>query len=100
VNKTTTLGYGLGKITLSASWHRFGGQALDELISRHSQTDAYQIAVAYAWRGETGKAFEWLDRSYAQHDSGLLWLKIDPFLNRIRTDARYSAMLKKMNLHR
>jgi hypothetical protein len=54
--------------------------------------------VIHAWRGETGKVFEWLDRSYAQHDSGLLWFKIDPFLSSIRADPRYGAMLKKLNL--
>jgi tetratricopeptide (TPR) repeat protein len=73
-------------------------QALDDYISRYSQTSAYQIAVIHAWRGETGKVFEWLDRSYAQHDSGLLWFKIDPFLSSIRADPRYGAMLKKLNL--
>jgi TolB-like protein len=73
-------------------------RALNELISRHAQNLAYQIAEAYAWRGETDQAFEWLDRSYAQHDAGLSFVKTDLFLGRIRADRRFAAMLRKMNL--
>src|ERR1700685_1339483 len=73
-------------------------RALNELIAGYAQTFAYQIAQIYAWRGETEKAFEWLERSYAQHDSGLQWIKTDPFLDSIRADARYGALLRKMNL--
>ena len=32
---------------------------------------AYQIAAVYAFRGEADRAFEWLDRAYAQRDGGL-----------------------------
>jgi len=73
-------------------------RALNELIYRHAQNLAYQIAEAYAWRGETDQAFEWLDRSYAQHDSGLSVVKTDLFLGRIRADRRFAAMLRKINL--
>jgi hypothetical protein len=73
-------------------------RALNELISRHAQNLAYQIAEAYAWRGETDQAFEWLDRSYAQHDAGLSFVKTDLFLGRIRADRRFAAMLRRMNL--
>jgi serine/threonine-protein kinase len=73
-------------------------RALNELIARFAQTLAYQIAEAYAWRGETDQAFAWLDRSYAQHDGGLASVKTDPFLVKIRTDPRYAALLQKMGL--
>ena len=59
---------------------------------------AYQIAEVYAYRGEPDKAFEWLDRAYEQRDAGLRSLKIDPHMNSLRRDQRYSDLLKKMNL--
>lgn len=73
-------------------------QALAELISRYAKIDAYQIAEINAWRGNADKAFEWLERSYAQHDFGLLDIKTDPFLTAIRADSRFNAFLKQMNL--
>jgi len=73
-------------------------QALDELIAKYSHESAYQIAEVYAWRGEPDRAFEWLDRAYAQHDGGLGDVKIDQLFAGLRMDARYAAILKKVGL--
>jgi len=72
--------------------------ALSQLITDHQANMAYQIAEVYAYRGEPDKAFEWLDRAYEQRDAGLRSLKIDPHMNSLRRDQRYSDLLKKMNL--
>jgi TolB-like protein/lipoprotein NlpI len=72
--------------------------ALDEAIAKAARTGAYQIAEAHAWRGETDKAFEWLERAYRQRDGGLGALKSDPLLPALRGDPRYKALLTKINL--
>ena len=59
---------------------------------------AYQIAEVYAWRGETDKAFEWLQISLDNHDTGLLSLLIDPLMGSLHGDSRYSEMLAKVGL--
>jgi hypothetical protein len=63
-----------------------------------SVTTAYQIATIYAYRGETDKAFEWLDRAYRQRDGGLTEIKGDPLLRNIEKDPLYRAFLQKMKL--
>jgi TolB-like protein len=73
-------------------------QALDVLLTRYPHDAAYQIAGVYAWRGDRDHAFAWLDRACAQHDGGLLLIKVDPLLRGIRDDPRYAAVLKKINL--
>jgi TolB-like protein/DNA-binding winged helix-turn-helix (wHTH) protein/Tfp pilus assembly protein PilF len=72
--------------------------ALTQLITDHQTNMAYQIAEVYGYRGEPGKAFEWLDRAYEQRDAGLRSLKIDPLLNGLRHDPRYTEFLRKMHL--
>ena len=72
--------------------------ALQRLIATHQQDCAYQIAQAYAYRSETDKAWEWLDRSYRQRDGGLMSVKIDPLLKGLRQDPRYIHLLKRMHL--
>jgi adenylate cyclase len=57
---------------------------------------AYNIAVIYASRNDSDRAFYWLERAYQQHDGGLSWLKIDPLLRNVRHDPRYKALLLKM----
>jgi hypothetical protein len=70
---------------------------LDELIVRYADNWAYQIAETYAWRGDKDKAFEWLERAWAQHDWGLLNLKVDLFFRKLRSDPRFQAVLQRMN---
>ncbi len=72
--------------------------ALSELIAKYHASGAYQIAEAYAFRNQTDKAFEWLDRAYGQRDGGLIETKVDPLLKNLHSDPRYSALLKKLNL--
>ena len=73
-------------------------QALDAEIAEFSRGSAYQIAEAYAWRGESDKAFAWLDRAYAQKDGGLTFIKMDPLLASIARDPRFKVLLEKLGL--
>jgi TolB-like protein/Flp pilus assembly protein TadD len=72
--------------------------ALTELIAKHGTDSAYQIAEIYAYRGESDKSFEWLDRAYKQRDAGLPEIGTDPLLSTLRRDPRYTELLKKMGL--
>ena len=93
-----------GKLTGQALvYHALGrdrdsNAALAELIAKHETDSAFQIAQAYAFRGETDKSFEWLERAYKQRDAGLTVLKTDPLLKHLHQDRRYAELLKKMRL--
>jgi tetratricopeptide (TPR) repeat protein len=71
--------------------------ALKELIAKYSTDFAFQVAEVYAFRNQPDEAFEWLDRAYAQRDSGLIGTKVDPLLKSLHNDPRYAALLKKLN---
>ena len=73
-------------------------RALDELIARYAHSAAIQIAGVFAWKGEKDTAFAWLDRAYAQRDSGCGDLKWSPLFGKVREDPRFAALLKKLNL--
>ena len=73
-------------------------QALDAAITTEGTSGAYQIAQAYAWRGETDKAFEWLDIALVHNDGGLTFLKSDPVIARVAHDPRFAVLLEKMRL--
>src|SRR6266550_8132503 len=72
--------------------------ALSDLIANGRDQLAYQIAQVYAVRGEKEKAFEWLQISFDNHDTGTLGLLIDPLLRDLRTDPRYKSLLTKLGL--
>ncbi len=70
--------------------------ALSELIA--NPANAYQIAEVYAFRNQSDKAFEWLDRAYVRRSGTLSGLKVDPLMKNVHQDARFGALLKKLNL--
>ena len=70
--------------------------ALSELIAKYPR-DTYYIAQVYAFRGQSNEALDWLDRAYAQRDSGLIGVKVDPLFKSLRGEPRYAALLKKLN---
>jgi tetratricopeptide (TPR) repeat protein len=72
--------------------------ALGHLIAKNGNGGAYQIAQVYAYRGELDKSFEWLERAYKQRDSGLEEIKTDPLLKTLRSDSRYTELVKRMRL--
>jgi TolB-like protein len=72
--------------------------ALADLIANGRDRLAYQIAEIYAVRGEKDKAFEWLQISFDNHDTGTLTLLIDPLLRGLRDDPRYKNLLAKLGL--
>jgi hypothetical protein len=70
--------------------------ALSELIAKYEEPA--MVADVYAYRNQPDKAFEWLDRAYAQRDDGLIYTKVEPLLKSLHSDPRFAALLKKLNL--
>lgn len=48
--------------------------------------------------GEKERAFDWLDKAIEKRDFDLCLLKIDPKLDSLRTDPRFSRMLRRVGL--
>lgn len=57
-------GFGLALAYHAAGKKKEADAALAEYIERFQNEWAFQIAEIYAYRGETDKAFEWLERAY------------------------------------
>jgi TolB-like protein/DNA-binding winged helix-turn-helix (wHTH) protein/Tfp pilus assembly protein PilF len=93
-----------GKFTAQAlAYHARGREqdsnaALAGLIAKYHTDAAYQIAQVYAYRGESDKSFEWLERAYRQRDPGLPEINIDPLFKNLHYDLRYIELLKKLRL--
>jgi len=72
---------------------------LRQLVTKHRDDSAREIAQIYAWRDDKDKACDWLDRAYAQRDIGLAELKGEPLFRNLHGDPRWAAFLAdKMHL--
>ncbi len=73
-------------------------QALADFLEERSESAAFYIAEAYAWRGDLEQAFLWLDRAYEQRDPWLAEILYEPLLGNLKSDPRWPAFLDKMGL--
>ena len=69
-------------------------------ISHRKQVNPFAFALIYIGLGEKDQAFEWLDKAFESRDEELMPLKVDPRLEPLRSDSRYTAMLTKMGLEK
>ncbi|HEV2798982.1 MAG TPA: protein kinase [Pyrinomonadaceae bacterium] len=69
---------------------------LQELVARRNKqwVTAYEIAVVYALLGDNDNAFIWLDRAEKEHAVGYTYLRVDPRLDKLRSDPRYVELLR------
>ncbi|HEY5775183.1 MAG TPA: hypothetical protein VIS57_03780, partial [Xanthomonadales bacterium] len=70
--------------------------ALEELIHKHEQRWAYNIAFVLAYRNEAGRAFEWLDKAVQYGDLGLSEIVAEPAFANIQADPRWLPFLESI----
>jgi len=58
------------------------------------------LALVHAALGENDMAFKWLEKSYERREESLLSLKVDPKVDRLRSDPRFIALLKKIGVEK
>ncbi len=72
-------------------------RAMAKVVTLQGIPGQFDIAAAYAWIGDNDRAFEWLDRGFQQHQNPVL-TKVYSMMRGIRSDPRYPALLKRLNL--
>jgi TolB-like protein len=84
----------------SGGWRNAFAAAAETLEARRksSYSSAFEIARFYAAAGESEKAFHWLDIAYREHDELLLGLNVLPGFEKMRSDPRFSALVRKVGL--
>ncbi|MDQ3749340.1 MAG: tetratricopeptide repeat protein, partial [Acidobacteriota bacterium] len=75
-------------------------QIVDDLKrqSKRSYISPTLIAIVYAGLGEKEQAIEWLDKAYNGQDSNLVYLKVDPMFDSLRSDPRFADLLRRVGL--
>ncbi len=73
---------------------------IEELKSIESKgpkgSPCFFLGQIYAGIGESKLAFEWLEKSYEAHEVEMIWLKIEPQFNTIRSDPRFTDLMKRV----
>ena len=67
-------------------------------VSKVRYVEPHTVALVYMGLGDKDSAFEWLGRAYRDRCTTLTYLKVWPILEPLRSDPRYSAMVRSMGL--
>jgi len=54
----------------------------------------------YGELGERDQAFEWMERAYEAHDSGLFFLRVPPLHDSLRSDPRFDEIMRRIGIPR
>lgn len=59
--------------------------------------NATNMAQLHARVGERDRAFEWFEKVYEEREPSLLWLKVAPDCDNLRSDPRFTDLLRRVN---
>ena len=73
-------------------------KVMDDLENRAKRTyiSPSVVAIMYAGLGDRDKAFALLDKACDQRDSLLVFLKVEPSFDLLRSDARFELLLRRV----
>jgi Tfp pilus assembly protein PilF len=69
---------------------------LNQLAQKRFVTPFCQ-ALVYLGMGDNGKAIDWFEKAYAERSIWMGWLKVQPMVDPLRSDARFHALYNKLN---
>ena len=88
----------LGDARARAGDQQGARRILKELESRSKQhyVPPFGVALIYIGLGQRNEALQWLNRAYDDHSTSMVYAKVDPILDPVRSDPRFSELLSRM----
>jgi len=68
-----------------------------ESLSKQRYVTAYGVALVYAGMGQTDETFEWLNKAFDERSHWLVWLRLDPRWDNVRSDPRFGELIERMH---
>ncbi len=69
-------------------------------LSKRSYISPYSLALIYAGIRDKDEAFDWLQKAYEECDGNMIFIKVDPWLDSLRSDPRFTVFLKRVGLEK
>jgi len=85
-----------------ARWGKFSEarQVLNELLKTSTETyvPPYNIALVYHALGERDRALDYLEKGFSERDVRMVFLKVEPYWDTLRSEPRFIDLIKRMNI--
>ena len=66
--------------------------------SKKQYVSPFYVAIVYAGLGENDKSIDWLEKAYTDHSNAIVFLKVDPQLDALRSNPRFHELQRKLRL--
>lgn len=89
----------LAHVFATAGQNDEAGRILDELheTSARRYVSACHLAAIYLGLGKKDLAYEWLEKGYENRDIELVWLKVNPLLDPLRAESRFTDLVRRVS---
>jgi len=71
---------------------------VEELKRLGDRGNTFAFVWAYAGLGDKDQFFGWLERAYSEKRDRMVWLNVDPFLDPMRSDPRFTDVVRRVGL--
>jgi len=84
----------------AAGWQGYWKEQFAQLqgLARHTYVSSYHLGSVCARLARTDEAFAWLEKAYDERSTYLMFANVDPNIENLKSDPRFSALLKKLRL--
>jgi TolB-like protein/DNA-binding winged helix-turn-helix (wHTH) protein/Flp pilus assembly protein TadD len=62
----------------------------------HAPRHSYRMARIYSALHEAEPAFDWLEQAFNEREENLVWVKVDPHLDNLRSDPRFTEVMRRV----
>ena len=86
---------------LALSGERSRARALQKALlieMKHRYICSYEMATGYTALGDKEQAFHWLQTAYHEHSICVIWLMDEPRFDPLRSDPRFTAIMRNVGL--
>jgi TolB-like protein/DNA-binding winged helix-turn-helix (wHTH) protein/Tfp pilus assembly protein PilF len=66
--------------------------------SKKQYVSPFYVAIVYVGLGENDKAVDWLERAYRDRSNAIVFSKVDPQLDPLRSAPRFQSLLRRLAL--
>jgi tetratricopeptide (TPR) repeat protein len=71
---------------------------LDQLMeqSKKRYVSPFYVAIVYAGLGENDQALDWIEKAYKDRSNAIVFAKVDPQLDTLRSTPRFQSLLHRL----
>ncbi len=90
----------LGHVYGAAGMKPEAEKILRQLVEQSGKdyVSPFYVAIVYAGLRDNEKAVDWLEKAYQDRSNSIVFLKVDPELDGLRSNSRFQALLRRMAL--